>query len=79
MKFQIKSIDNDLVLVNVLDGTKVLFTKEFKTSLDLDLNRIKRLVRDELEKLEKEKKKEDEFQAHVEFLRKELNKKIEIN
>ena len=78
MKFQIKSIDNEIVTVDVLDGTKVLFTKNFKVSLDLDIDRIKRTVRNELEALDKEKKKEDELTAHIDKIKENIGKKIEI-
>ena len=79
-KFKINGfIKNDeAVLVEVFDGTALLFTKELKVSLDLDMDRIKRTVRDEIEKLEKENELKNKFKTHIDILKKEIDKKIDI-
>lgn len=78
MKFQIKEFIDETIVVDVLEGSEVLFTREIKITSDLDIDRLKRRLRDEAERIAKEQKKKDEFNLVVDVLKKELNKKLDL-
>ena len=77
--YKIREVVNEVVIVDVLKGTEVLFTKKFKSDLDLDLNKIKRVILNDIENFENEQKDKDELKIKMNKLEKEIDKEHTIS
>ena len=78
MKYKITKVENDTMTIEVLDGTKIILTKEFPITLESNLDKIKEQLRMEVATQEvKEREKEREENKKDEF-KGLLNKQFDL-
>ena len=72
-KFQIKSIVGETMTIEVLEGNKVVLTKEIPVTLNLKLNKVRNELAGELALIENQKNRDEQLKLKLE----ELKLKIE--
>ena len=77
-KFQIKSIVGELMTVEVLEGNKIVLTKEIPVTLNLKLDKVRNELAGELALIENQKNRDEQLKLKVEKLKLQVGKKLDL-